>query len=96
MKNVWIAALALWTAAALAESGRYALVVDGLACPFCAYGIEKHLRRVEGVQNVDVDVAGGRVLVTVAEGGTLAEPQARKAIEDAGFTLRAFEPEPAP
>ena len=32
-----------WGAAAFADGTRYELRVDGLACPFCAYGIEKKL-----------------------------------------------------
>lgn len=96
MRTPWIIAAALWTAAAAADGGRYALRVDGLACPFCAYGIEKQIRRIEGVQAVDVDVKAGRILVTVADGRTLTEPQARKATEDAGFTLRGFAAESAP
>ncbi len=30
--------------------------VDGLACPFCAYGVEKKLKRVEGVKSIDVRI----------------------------------------
>lgn len=90
MKTAWMIALVLWAAPALADGGRYTLQVDGLACPFCAYGIEKQLRRIEGVQAVDVDVPAGRIVVTLAEDGSLTEAQARKATEDAGFTLRTF------
>lgn len=96
MKTAWIIALALWLSPALADVGRYTLQVDGLACPFCAYGIEKQLRRIEGVQAVDVDVPAGRIVVMLAEGGSLTEAQARKATEDSGFTLRAFQQEAAP
>jgi len=90
MNRPWILAAALWAAAAAAQGQSYALEVDGLACPFCAYGIEKQLRRVEGVEAIDVDVKAGRVVVTLAQGRALSEAQARKAIEDAGFTLRGF------
>ena len=27
--------------------------VEGLACPFCAYGIEKHLKKLDAVASVD-------------------------------------------
>lgn len=33
--------LLLWSLAALAAGTQYAMRVDGLACPYCAYGIEK-------------------------------------------------------
>lgn len=96
MKAAWIVATVLWAAAALAAGPHYALQVDGLACPFCAYGIEKQLRRIEGVQDVQVDIKAGQVRVTLAEGRALTEARARQATEDAGFRLRGFAAESAP
>ncbi len=69
----------------------YALGVDGLACPFCAYGIEKQLHKLDGVARIDIDIARGQVLVRLTEGSVLDEATARAAIERAGFTLREFE-----
>lgn len=69
----------------------YRLYVDGLACPFCAYGVEKKVGNVEGVEKVEIDIDGGLVAVTMAEGSTLDEATAKRAVDEAGFTLRAFE-----
>lgn len=68
----------------------YKIVVDGLACPFCAYGIEKKLNEIKGVQNVQTDIASETVTVTMALGTTLGKEAAAKAVKDAGFTLHAF------
>lgn len=68
----------------------YALQVDGLACPFCAYGIEKKLSSIDGVENTQVEIKTGEVLVTMTEGVPLAEDLARKKVKEAGFTLRGF------
>ncbi len=76
--------------AAFAGGNQYALAVDGLACPFCAYGVEKRLSAMAGVESVATDVKSGRVVVTLAEGKTLSEEAARQAVEDAGFTLRSL------
>lgn len=76
---------------ALASSAQYQLRVDGLACPFCAYGIEKKLKRTDGVESLDIDINAGIVTVTMAEGASLTEAQARRIVEDAGFTLAGFE-----
>ena len=76
--------------AAFAGGNQYALAVDGLACPFCAYGIEKRLSAIEGVESVETDVKSGQVVVSLAEGKTLSEAVARQAVEDAGFTLRSL------
>ena len=76
--------------AAFAGGNHYALAVDGLACPFCAYGVEKRLSAIEGVESVETDVRSGQVVVTLAEGKTLSEEVARQAVRDAGFTLRSL------
>ncbi len=76
--------------APFAAASVYELKVDGLACPFCAYGIEKKLGAIAGVETVDVDLKEGRVIVTMAEGTVLTEEIARRAVTDAGFTLKAF------
>ncbi len=76
--------------AAYAAPNVYQLKVDGLACPFCAYGIEKKLSTLEGVKRVDVELKKGLVVITMAEEAALTEPQTREAVEKAGFTLRGF------
>lgn len=82
--------LLLWVPAANAQSAVYMLEVDGLACPFCAYGIEKKLSAIDGVEKIDVDIKSGQVIVTMTGGASLSEGRARQAVKDAGFTLRAF------
>ncbi len=89
---------AVLAAALLATPGQaqetkpaYTVEVDGLACPFCAYGIEKQLLAIEGVQTVETDIKSGAMIVTMAAGSTLDEDAARKAVEAAGFTLRGFQ-----
>ena len=68
----------------------YILEADGLACPFCAYGIEKQLSRIDGVESVSTDIKSGTIIVTVQAGVALAESEARQAVENAGFTMRGF------
>ena len=82
-------------AAAMAASPAYRLRVDGLACPFCAYGIEKKLSAIAGVKTIDVDIGSGTVTVTMTEGATLDEATAKKAVKAAGFGLGGFEEVPA-
>lgn len=81
----------LLSSAALAVGPQYALEVKGLACPFCAYGVEKRLNKLTGVEEVEVDVAGGRVVVTMKEGATLTREKASKAVDEAGFSLASFQ-----
>ncbi|MCH8250703.1 MAG: heavy-metal-associated domain-containing protein [Proteobacteria bacterium] len=92
MKNTiaLMIALAMSSASALADGTQYQMRVDGLACPYCAYGIEKNLKKIDGVDKVDVDLNSGLVTVNVAEGVTLLEAQMSKLISDAGFTFRSM------
>lgn len=68
----------------------YTIEVDGLACPFCAYGIEKQLLAIAGVETVETDIRSGTVTVTMQPGSTLDDHAARKAVAAAGFTMRGF------
>lgn len=82
--------LMLLPLAAFAAQTQYQLRVDGLACPFCAYGIEKELKRTDGVERIDIDINAGTVTVTMADGATMTEAQAARIVKDAGFTLAGF------
>lgn len=78
----------------LAAGTQYAMRVDGLACPYCAYGVEKKLKSIEGVENIDIDLDQGLVTVSVREGTELTEPQMAKLFKDAGFTYRSMTKQP--
>ncbi len=93
----WILAISmalLWNPVAFAAGTQYELGVDGLACPYCAYGIEKKLKKTKGVEQIDIDLNKGVVRVNVVEGIKLTEPQMAKLVKDAGFTLRSMTEKP--
>ena len=69
----------------------YRLHVDGLACPFCTYGIEKKLVAIPGVQGLETRIKDGTLIVTMKDGVALDEATARQAVKAAGFSLRRFE-----
>jgi len=94
-KIILLMAISLfWSAVLFAAGTQYNLRVDGLACPFCAYGIEKKLIKTEGVESVAFDLAKGLVKVYAKEGVTLTEAQLKQLIDDAGFTLRSMSEQP--
>ena len=68
----------------------YQIGVDGVACPFCVYGIEKQLSKLEGIQRIDVDIKNGLVLVMMEDDSSLSEVSIRDAVKNAGFSLRSF------
>lgn len=73
-----------------AAGTHYEMRVDGLACPFCAFGIEKKLKAIEGTGKIDVDLDKGLVKLNVAEGKELTEEQMKKLFNDSGFTYRSM------
>ncbi len=76
--------------AAHAAGTHYEMRVDGLACPYCAFGIEKKLNAVDGVSNIKIDLNKGLVSVDMKEGGTITDEQMKKLFDDAGFTYRSM------
>ncbi len=72
---------------ALAAVDHYEVQVDGLACPFCAYGLEKKLKKIPGVANVQIELDTGRASFDVSSGVLLPGP-IQDAVRDAGFTPR--------
>ena len=64
--------------------------VDGLACPFCAYGIEKKMKRLQGVKEIKILLNAGTVTLKCAKNKSPAFADVRSAVEDAGFTPRVM------
>ena len=62
--------------------------VDGLSCPFCAYGLEKRLRKVENVAKLEIQVSEGRAVVKPEPGTSLDLEALEQAVRDGGFTPR--------
>ena len=81
-------ACVLMLAAGNVTAATYVLRVDGLACPYCAYGVEKKLTQLPGVEGVSFDLEKGEVRVKVAEDVTLSDTELSRLVSDAGFTLR--------
>ena len=60
--------------------------VKGLACPFCAYGLEKKLKDLDGVKTVKIDVEEGLAYLTVLKSKKPTKETLEKIVTDAGFT----------
>ena len=91
--SLLVVALGIGFVAELALAGveQVSIRVDGLACPFCAYNIEKRVKTLEGVER------DARIVTSIEHGiakfpwksGVTFDPAAvRKAIHEAGFTPR--------
>ena len=63
------------------------LEVSGMACPFCAFGIEKKLRAIPGVSDVTIFLDEGRVQVAFLPENDAVPDDIEGAVEKAGFKL---------
>lgn len=73
------------------------LIIGGMTCASCVLNVEKAIRRVPGVENVEVNLATEKARVVTC---TALDPALLvEAVEDAGFDARAVDssqPTPAP
>jgi len=73
---------------ARAQVEQVTLRIDGLACPFCAYGLEKKIKQLEGYKSSNVLINEGKVVVVWREDKPLDLSVIYNAVQKAGFTLR--------
>ncbi len=90
----------LVTASAAEETGstHVFIKVEGLACPFCVQGLEKHLKKLDAVEGVSTSLKNGEAVLHLKPGRTVGEKELREAVKKAGFTAGQirFEPKPTP
>ncbi|MGL5817191.1 MAG: heavy-metal-associated domain-containing protein [Phycicoccus sp.] len=63
--------------------GRY--TVSGMTCDHCARAVTEEITAIEGVREVSVDVAAGRV--TVTSEAPVPDAAVRDAVEQAGYEV---------
>lgn len=86
LKTLLVALLVLFPLAGAAEVTQAVISVDGMSCPFCAFGVEKRLKTVNGTDEVTVDMKKGTATLVAEEGKSLEIGQIGKAVKAAGFT----------
>ncbi len=64
--------------------------VDGLSCPFCAYGLEKHLKKIAGVEGVEINMKSGKAIVRLKPDVQVDDAALKTAVKKAGFTARGI------
>ncbi|MFQ5679901.1 MAG: heavy-metal-associated domain-containing protein [Gemmatimonadota bacterium] len=69
-------------------SAQIVLRVDGMSCPFCAYGLEKRLKEIPAVDTLLIRLSDGIVQIRLEEGATLGDEELARAVKRAGFSLR--------
>ena len=65
---------------------KFMIQVDGLGCPFCAYGLEKKFKEFKGIKDVKIDIETGDFSFSYPSEKALSMADVEKQVEKAGYT----------
>ncbi|MDX1472137.1 MAG: heavy-metal-associated domain-containing protein [Flavobacteriaceae bacterium] len=68
------------------EMDKFQVQVDGLGCPFCAYGLEKKFKEFKGIKNVAIEIETGDFTFDYPTEKNLTMDAVVKQVEKAGYT----------
>ncbi len=79
------------------EPRQIEITILGMSCPFCAYGVQQKLQRLEGVEDLKVELSTGLATLTLEEGVDISNELLQETVKVAGFEVakivRTFESE---
>ncbi len=64
----------------------YTIKVDGLGCPFCAYGLEKKFKEFEDIDDVNIEMETGVFTFTYPSEKPLSIEKVESQVDAAGYT----------
>lgn len=76
---------------ASAEATTIEMNVNGLVCAFCAQGIEKQLRKFPATADVVVSLEHKLVAIALKDGQDIPDADLRRALTNAGYTVKTIE-----
>lgn len=88
---VVVFALCIVPARAYAQVEDMTITVEGMSCNLCAAGLERSLRRVDGVAGVKVVLSSQTATIRLKPSVPVAPVRIRAGVEDAGHRLRIIE-----
>ncbi|SCX88330.1 Copper chaperone CopZ [Nonlabens sp. Hel1_33_55] len=68
------------------QRDQYKVQVDGLGCPFCAYGLEKKFKEFKGIKDVKIDIETGDFSFSYPSDKALTMDAVVSQVEKAGYT----------
>ena len=81
----------LLLASASAQAATIEMNVNGLVCAYCAQGIEKQLRKFPATADVIVSLEHKLVAVALKDGQDIPDTELRRALTNAGYTVKAVQ-----
>ncbi len=74
-------------AAQEAEPRLIQVTILGMSCPFCAYGVQQKLQKLEGVTDLEVVLETGLATLTLEEDADISNEQLQETVKKAGFEV---------
>ncbi|WP_041567412.1 heavy-metal-associated domain-containing protein [Nonlabens dokdonensis] len=68
------------------DMDQFEVQVDGLGCPFCAYGLEKKFKEFKGIKNVAIDIETGDFSFSYPASKNLTMDAVVEQVKKAGYT----------
>ena len=68
------------------DMDHFTVQVDGLGCPFCAYGLEKKFKELKGIKRVAIDMETGVMNFDYPADRALTATQVENQVDKAGYT----------
>jgi len=91
MKNIIVFIAFLFNVLSInAQTDAFTLRVEGLGCPFCAYGLEKKFKDVKGIKALKIDIQTGKMTFTVPTVNKMALIDADTRVTKAGYTAKGI------
>lgn len=74
-------------AAPLVAPRQIKVTILGMSCPFCVYGVEQKLKKLDGVEDLEVVLETGIASLTMEDGADLSNDLLKKTVKEAGFEV---------
>ncbi len=69
------------------EPRQIQVTILGMSCPFCAYGVQQKLQKLEGVTDLEVVLSTGLATLTLEEDADISNEQLQETVKKAGFEV---------
>ncbi len=86
MTLIFLAGVAVPAFAQNTETYKIAVRVDGLSCMFCAYSLERNFKKLDEVEEIDINVGEGIAKISLKPGTELSDEQIKDIVKNSGFT----------
>ncbi len=81
-----IGVITIFTVNAQDGTDKFTVQIDGLGCPFCAYGLEKKFKEFKGIKKVKIDIETGLFTFIYPTAKKLSIERVKKQVQAAGYT----------